>query len=195
MLVSKFSEGLMLKNLGARMRELRKQKGLTLVEIAEKTGVAQATLSRIETGVMIGTIESHAKIAEVIGVGLPELYQDIDDRAAKTTLGKEDELKKASTHSRNIRITLMTQQASAKKIIPLLIELGAGTETDKEKKERGVEKFVWVQEGSVKVKLEKEEFDLKSGDTFYFDASYPHQIINDSAKPAKVFIAVSPAKI
>ncbi len=185
----------MLKNLGARMRELRKQKGLTLVEIAEKTGVAQATLSRIETGVMIGTIESHAKIAEVIGVGLPELYQDIDDRSAKTAVGKEDDLKKASTLSRNVRVTLLTQQVGNKKMTPLLIELGANAETEKEKKERGVEKFVWVQEGAVKVKLEKEEFDLKSGDTFYFDASYPHQIFNESAKAAKVFVAVSPAKI
>ncbi len=185
----------MLKNLGARMRELRKQKGLTLVEIAEKTGVAQATLSRIETGVMIGTIESHAKIAEVIGVGLPELYQDIDDRSSKTALVKEEDQKKGTIHSKNVKITLMTQQVGTKKISPLLIELAGNSETEKEKKERGVEKFVWVQEGSVKVKLEKEEFDLKSGDTFYFDASFPHQIVNEHSKPAKVFVAVSPAQI
>jgi len=185
----------MLKNLGIRMRELRKQKGLTLVEIAEKTGVAQATLSRIETGVMIGTIESHAKIAEVIGVGLPELYQDIDDRTQKTSLVKEEDQKKGAIHSKNVKITLLTQQVATKKMTPLLIELGGGAETDKEKKERGVEKFIWVQEGSVKVKLEKEEFDLKSGDTFYFDASYAHQIINENSKPARVFVAVSPARI
>lgn len=185
----------MLQNLGARMRELRKRKGLTLVEIAEKTGVAQATLSRIETGVMIGTIESHAKIAEVIGVGLPELYQDMDDRTAKTSVGKEEELKKSSTLSRNVRVTLLTQQVGNKKMTPLLIDLAAGTETEKEKKERGVEKFVWVQAGTVKIKVEKEEFELKTGDTFYFDASYTHQIINEHAKPATVFVAVSPAKI
>ncbi len=177
------------------MRELRKQKGLTLVEIAEKTGVAQATLSRIETGVMIGTIESHAKIAEVIGVGLSELYQDIDDRASKTAYVNEEDQRKGTVHSKNVKITLLTQQAGDKKITPILIELGAGTETEKEKKERGIEKFIWVQEGSVKVKLEKEEFDLKSGDTFYFDASYPHQIVNENAKAAKVFVAISPSKI
>jgi transcriptional regulator with XRE-family HTH domain len=185
----------MLKNLGARMRELRKQKGLTLVEIAEKTGVAQATLSRIETGVMIGTIESHAKIAEVIGVGLPELYQDIDDRASKTAHVKEEDQKKATIHSKNVKITLLTQQVADKKITPLLIELASGAETEKEKKERGVEKFIWAQEGSVKIKLEKETFELKSGDTFYFDASYPHQIVNESSKSARVFVAISPAKI
>lgn len=177
------------------MRELRKLKGLTLVEIAEKTGVAQATLSRIETGVMIGTIESHAKIAEVIGVGLPELYQDIDDRTSKTSLSKEDDQKKTTIHSKNVKITLLTQQSGSKKMTPLLIELASGAETEKEKKERGVEKFIWVQEGSVKVKLEKEEFELKSGDTFYFDASYSHQISNENAKSAKVFVAISPSAI
>ena len=173
------------------MRELRKQKGLTLVEIAEKTGVAQATLSRIETGVMIGTIESHAKIAEVIGVGLPELYQDIDDRSSKTAHVKEEDQKKGTIHSKNVKITLLTQQAGDKKITPLLIELASGSETEKEKKERGIEKFVWVQEGSIKVKLEKEEFELKAGDTFYFDASYPHQFVNETAKAARVFVATT----
>ena len=185
----------MLKNLGARMRQLRKQKGLTLVEIAEKTGVAQATLSRIETGVMIGTIESHAKIAEVIGVGLPELYQDMDDRSSKTAHVKDEDHKKAAVHSKNVKVTLLTQQVGSKKISPVLIELAGGAETEKEKKERGVEKFLWVQEGSVKIKLDKEEFDLKSGDTLYFDASFSHVIVNEAAKPAKVFVAISPAAL
>ena len=87
------------------------------------------------------------------------------------------------------------QQVSNKKITPLLIELGAGTQTDKEKKSRGIEKFIWAQEGSVKIKVDKEEFELSAGDSFYFDASYPHQIINSSSKPAKIFVAVSPAEI
>ena len=70
----------MLKNLGQRIRTLRKEKGLTLVEISEKTGIAQATLSRIETGTMIGTVESHEKIAETLGIGLSELYTGVDRR-------------------------------------------------------------------------------------------------------------------
>lgn len=185
----------MLKNLGLRIRELRKKKGLTLVEIAEKTGVAQATLSRIETGTMIGTIESHAKIAECIGVGLHELYQELDERSAKVSHSKEDDLKKTTVHSRNVHITLLTQQTTSKKITPLLIELAPGTSTEKEKKERGTEKFVWVQEGSVKVLLEKEIFELKTQDTLYFDASLQHSISNESNKSAKVFVAVSHATI
>ena len=61
--------------------------------------------------------------------------------------------------------------------------------------ERGVEKFLWVVEGHVKVKLETQEYDLKSQETLYFDASFPHQISNEGQKTARVFIAVSPSKI
>lgn len=41
--------------IGKRIREARKAKKITLVELSNLTGVAQATLSRIETGVMTGT--------------------------------------------------------------------------------------------------------------------------------------------
>ena len=36
-----------MKGLGDRIRELRKTRRLTLVQVADKTGIDQATLSRI----------------------------------------------------------------------------------------------------------------------------------------------------
>ena len=48
--------------IGNKIRELRKKKEITLIEFSKMTGVAQATLSRIETGDMPGTIECHHKI-------------------------------------------------------------------------------------------------------------------------------------
>ena len=66
--------------LGNRIREIRKQKKITLLELAKTTGVAQATLSRMETGLMVGTVKSHQKIAEALGISLAELYGHIDSR-------------------------------------------------------------------------------------------------------------------
>ena len=136
----------MFKSLGARIRELRKEKKLTLVEISKKTGVAQATLSRIETGSMIGTVESHQKIADVIGVSLAELYAATDPRLAKIDHFKQEDERKVTHHTKNIRV-------------------------------------------------EKEEYVLKSGETLYFDASLPHQITNPRSKTAKLLLTVSPSKI
>ena len=185
----------MLKNLGKRIRNLRKQKGVTLVDMAAKTGVAQATLSRIETGTMTGTVESHEKISEVLGIGLAELYTGVDRRYENIEY-RDSNASCLTTHqSSAFKLELLTQESSRKKITPLLITIQGEQEIPEEKSERGVEKFLYVLEGQVKVCLEKEEFDLKEQETLYFDASLPHRIKNTQQSRARILAAVSPSKL
>ncbi len=184
----------MLKNLGQKIRKFRKEKGVTLVELSKKTGVAQATLSRIETGTMMGTVESHEKIAEALGIGLAELYSGVDRRYEQISHLKDNE-RKVTRQGQNTRIELLTQESSKKKITPLLLTLQGNSEMQREHNERGVEKFIYVLDGDVKVKLDKDEFPLLTGETLYFDASLPHQIVNEKSKTAKLLMAVSPSKI
>lgn len=184
----------MLKNLGQRIRKIRKEKGVTLVELSKTTGVAQATLSRIETGTMMGTVESHEKVAEALGIGLAELYSGVDRRYEQVAHTKEQD-RKVTHHGRSVQIELLTAESSKKKITPLLITLQGGSQTVREHQERGVEKFVYALEGEVRIKLDKDEFILKPGESLYFDASLPHQIFNEKQKTARLLAAVSPSKI
>lgn len=184
----------MLKNLGQRIRQLRKTKSITLIEVSKLTGIAQATLSRIETGVMMGTVECHEKIAEVLGIGLAELYSGVDRRYEEIAHTKTAE-RKISHLGRNVQIEVLTQESSNKKITPLLITLQGESRCQEERNERGIEKFLYLIEGEIKVKLDKSEYILKTGETLYFDASLTHQIINEKNKTAKMLIAVSPSKI
>jgi len=184
-----------MKPLGQRIRALRKAKGVTLIELSETTGVAQASLSRIETGTMTGTVESHEKIAEALGVGLAELYTGVDGRYEQLSYLTHNQDRKVTQQSQGVRIELLTQDSSKKKITPLLVTLAGGKKTELSHQERGVEKFLLVLEGEVKVKVEKETYTLAENETLYFDASLPHQIINAGSHGAKVFLAVSPSKL
>ena len=185
----------MLENLGQRIREIRKEKGVTLIELSQKTGVAQATLSRIETGTMVGTVESHQKISEALGVGLAELYAAVDRRHHEIAHVTQDKLHTAVHQSRGLQIELLTQESAKKKIVPLLITLAGGAKTAPEENERGVEKFYYVLDGDAKVLLDGQEYILKQGETLYFDASLPHEISNPGMKTARLLCAVSPPKI
>jgi len=183
------------ETLGLKIRDLRRQKKITLIELSELTGIAQATLSRIETGLMVGTVESHQKIAETLGVSISELYREVDTRAEKTGRLSPSQFKQVTTKSDQISCELLTQDISKKKITPLLIRLHAQAKSDRQQLERGVEKFLYVLEGTVKVTLGTEEYLLNKEDTLYFDASLPHQLFNTSVKEVKIFCAVSPSKI
>lgn len=55
-------------DVGCRIRRLRKIRGMTMVQLAEKTGVSQGMISHIETGARSGTLETMQKIAEALGV-------------------------------------------------------------------------------------------------------------------------------
>jgi transcriptional regulator with XRE-family HTH domain len=55
------------ERIGKRIAELRKAKGLTQAQLAEKTGFSQSNIGRIETGKYSVGIDVLAKIAEALG--------------------------------------------------------------------------------------------------------------------------------
>ena len=54
------------ERIGARIAELRKQKGLTQEQLAEKTGFTQSNIWRVETGRYSVGIDILAKLAEAL---------------------------------------------------------------------------------------------------------------------------------
>jgi transcriptional regulator with XRE-family HTH domain len=63
--------------IGNKIKEVRKQKNIKLIELANSSGIQIATLSRIEHSKMTGTLETHVAIARALAVELYELYKDI----------------------------------------------------------------------------------------------------------------------
>ena len=67
--------------IGKRIHQLRKEKDMTLEELSEKSGVALATLSRMENNKMTGTLKSHNSICKALGASIAELYKEAEDES------------------------------------------------------------------------------------------------------------------
>src|SRR5918998_1372586 len=61
------------ERLGARVKEHRRRRGLTLEELAERAGVSRAMISKVERGEKNPTLVVAAKVAEGLGVTISEL--------------------------------------------------------------------------------------------------------------------------
>lgn len=62
------------KNLGLKIHIERQKSKITQEELAEWADVSVATLSNVERGLVLPTLESTAKIANALQLSLPELF-------------------------------------------------------------------------------------------------------------------------
>ncbi len=178
--------------IGSRLRKLRKERDITLEELSEKSGVALATLSRMETGKMTGTLESHNSICKALGVSIAELYRELEDEDKVVESVPAHNRTEHFIHATKVKYELLVTKTLDKKIMPLLMKLGPGGKTQEEKNKPGVEKFVYILKGGFTAAIGDESYSLKHGDSLYFDASLPHSFTNNDKGEAEAICIVSP---
>lgn len=75
------------KTLGIMIASLRKEQGLTQLELAEKMGVTDKAVSKWERDLSCPDVNTIPKLAEVFGISVDELMQV---KAASLDSGKKD---------------------------------------------------------------------------------------------------------
>ncbi len=183
------------QSIGARLRMLRKSQKITLVELSEATGVDIATISRIETGRMTGTLECHIKLATCLGAKITDVYAGIEEDRTKDAVTVQSIAARSDVYVHDTgrsSMTLLTSDILSKKIMPVMITIEARGRTNAEEAKVGTEKFLYVLEGQVEVVLGDRTYQLKKSSTLYCDASVAHYLHNTGDKQAKVLSVVTP---
>ena len=181
--------------IGKRLKELRKARDMTLVGLSEKSGVQIATLSRMENNKMTGTLESHMNIAQALGIDVTQLYSDIIRVESKVDLQKATSSSDVFVHSEKSSYEILTAKVLSKKMMPVLLTVEPGGSTAPEENKLGTEKFAYVLEGKVDVKISNDSYSLSKGTTLYFDASIKHYFINSAKTTVKLLIVTTPAAL
>ena len=101
---------MMKKTLGTMIAELRKQQGMTQLELAEKMGVTDKAVSKWERDLSCPDINSLPNLAGVLGVSVEELMQI--KKEAEAPVGKKEEIleivPKAVAMAMGVAVTVLT---------------------------------------------------------------------------------------
>ncbi|MBI4352519.1 MAG: helix-turn-helix transcriptional regulator [Candidatus Omnitrophica bacterium] len=185
-----------MKGLGSRVKALRKEKRFTLIDVCQKTGIDQATLSRIENEKMTGTIHSHMKIAQVLGVRLPDLYEDV---VSKIEEEKDPAIKEKMTEtfsrSDGAVAEILASGILQRKMMPVRLKIKGKGQTDKETYALGSERFVYVLKGALQAVVGNDRKKAKQGESLYFNAALPHHFENPLKTEAACLSVVSPVSV
>ena len=179
-------------NLGDTIHAIRKERKMTLLELANKSGVALATLSRMENGKMTGTLESHMKICDALNVALPELYTNLYAPRKSVELQKHQTRTEVFIHDKKASSEMLASKVLNKKMMPVLIKLEKSGSTHKEETKYGIEKFIYVLGGKIEASIGSEKYTLSKNDSLYFEANVPHYIKNIGSSDARIVCVTCP---
>lgn len=184
-----------MKGLGGQIKQFRKERGLTLGEVSKKTGIDQATLSRIEHGKMTGTLDSHMRIAEALGLRLPELYEEVLTRTEQAKEKVACQKIETFSHSSGAVAELLTSGILKKKMTPVLLKIKPRGRTEMEEYPVSTERFLYILKGSVEIRIGNKRRPLKTGECLYLNAAAPHYFTNPSKSEAWCLSVMTPASL
>lgn len=174
-----------------RIRALRGN--MTQEELARLSGIDKAIISKIETGKMSGTVESHRKIAQVFSMKLSEFYAFLEKEKASLV---EFHSKDAITDVYQKFLEILTTLPLTKKMLPTYITLNPAEEKFLEETLKKVERFIIILEGETEIKVENTAYRLQKGhkdqkgDSIYSRSPKRH-ILKNTGKTVAYLLCVS----
>lgn len=88
------------RNLPAKLVSLRKQKGITQMELAEKLNVSRQAISRWEVGLAVPTTDNLKVLSELYGVSIDYLLNDAAENVSKQNEVKQDQSSASETEEK-----------------------------------------------------------------------------------------------
>ncbi len=184
-------------DIGQKLRQLRLRKKIALVDLGKHTGLSASMLSQLETGKMIPTLPTLARIAMVFDVGLDFFFDDRRRRKLFTVVRKGDRIRfpdRADSPTPAYFFECLAFSAQEKGLQAYLAEFPVrSAEESREHMHEGSE-FVYVIEGTLSIHCHGEQYTLQDGDSVYFDSSEPHSYRGIGAAAAKAVVITTPPK-
>lgn len=179
-------------DLGFRLRELRKSRGVSLAEVAEGTGISASFLSMVEKGKSDITVSRLMRLVRWFGVSVADLVQDTSTSVVQVV--RSD--RRRSVHLTDEKISIQVLAADGRhKMMPVINIYAEGGGMDDVARHDG-EEFVHVLEGRVELTVGDEEpIMLEAGDSAYYRSDAPHSFRNVGDGEARFFGVTTPPNL
>ena len=166
--------------VGERIKSLREIRGLSLKEVADRTGFSTALLSQMENHLVSPSLGTLIKLAKTFGIQVGDFFGET--RREPFTIVRKDERKRVSRFASKDGVAYGYSYESLgfdkkdRHMEPFIVTLEPATLKSSKTSTHDGEEFIFVLEGAMEVILGDHTDILYPGDSIYYDSSVPHRV-------------------
>jgi transcriptional regulator with XRE-family HTH domain/KaiC/GvpD/RAD55 family RecA-like ATPase len=175
-------------DLGLRLKELRKKRGISQTELAKLVGVTPSTISQVESNLIYPSLPALVKMAEVLSVGVSSFFQDAAETKNQIIFPGADaiEMKLPDLPEESIDAKMLTPMDFESKAEPYLIEIPPHKNVPSHFFIHKGEEVGYVLSGKLQIRLEQAVYTARAGDVIYLTSEMPTQWKNPGNSIAKL---------
>lgn len=175
--------------IGQHIRQARRERNLTLADIARRTGLSKGLLSKIENFRTLPSLPVLAGIARSLNIGMENLVKNVgaETSAQHQLVRANRRVPVVREKSRGFNYAALTSRTLGNigfESFVLILKPGAkrkAVSTDGDE-------FIFILRGEIQFMVGKENIRLTAGDAFYFDGRVPHVPLNLTKSSAELLV-------
>jgi len=159
-------------NLGAALQAARKKQGLTLNELAEKSGLSAGFLSKIERSLNSPSFDNLQRICSVLSINASDLMVPLNETANDTLVIRADKRELIYDYSNIFRYESLYRNLH----FSLEVATIAGSGAEYKSSQHAYNEICLVACGIMRMVVGEGHYDLEAGDMIYIPAGTRHSM-------------------
>jgi transcriptional regulator with XRE-family HTH domain len=182
--------GLLLTAVGAKIRVLRKERGLTLERLSELSGLSTGIISQIERGKANPAFTSLVQLAHGLDIPVGRLFHVEEQTSPVVRKGERRRLDHHGIET-NGRYELLTPDLNGA-LEATWVETPPGHDTSGTPYRHNGEEFGLVLSGVTDVYLDGTRYRLEPGDSIRYASTVPHWYVNPGPESCTAVWVITP---
>jgi transcriptional regulator with XRE-family HTH domain len=175
-------------NLGKRIQDLRRRRGLTTGELAARVQVTSGFISQLEHGKTDPSLHTLQRVAAALQVPLASLMRD-DDSKPQVVRGSQRHI--IHVGRGGLQASILTP-LPARNLELVLLELPPGNVSWRKLRYHDGHECHLVMKGKVRADHGDDTYLLEAGDSIFWDGTAPHRLENLGDEVAHILMALTP---
>ena len=182
--------------IGAKVRQLREAKKITVEQLAEQSNCPVDQIRQIEDGALLPSLAPLMEISRALGIRLgtlvddeplegPVVFKSSDFPRVIRFSGKDP---KAT--SSNLDFYTMAADKKGRHMEPFMIDVKPRTDNVPPLAGHEGEEFIFVISGTINVNYGKTSYELNAGESIYYDSIVPHDVHAKGDQTARILAVV-----